>query len=404
LIGAPKPPPSSGGEQTEARGEHSGESRVNWRSNKPTGRGMAMIDESDRLIGLIYEGITDDFHWDAALERVAAFVGAIGVGLGMQDMESHQFRGLASHGIDLDLSDRYRRLAPTNKIWIEIGRRRQPLTDRMVMPKADFLRSELYADWFRPQGFQGMMAAPALFKNKASVVLVTFRDRRREDFERADLKKIRGLAYHFGQALNMRVDRERAEQEFAAAKMVLDQIPDAILFVDRMVRLKHVNKVGQITLDKGTVIRRLHNGRLEIRDRRADQLLAALISEARGGELRLSGGELGRFVIRVQLCMRGAAGNDTGIMIIRIIDLARNGKAPTAARVRECLGLSLRQSEIISELAKGGTEATVAQKLGIKESTVHEHIRRVYDKLELGSRAELIALLARVNFDITSLS
>ena len=139
------------------------------------------------------------------------------------------------------------------------------------------------------------------------------------------------MAYHFGQALSMRVDREQAEQEFVAAKMVLDEIPDAILFVDRMARLKHVNKVGQITLDKGTVIRRLLNGRLEIRDRRADQLLAALISEARGGELRLSGGELGRFVIRVQPCTRGPGGSDNGIMIIRIIDLGRNGEPPTAS-------------------------------------------------------------------------
>ena len=361
-----------------------------------------MIDEADRLVGLIYEGIAADFHWGAVLEQVAGFVGAVGVGLGMQDMESHQFRGLASRGIDLDLSDRYQRLAPTNKIWIEIGRRHQPLTDRMVMPKAAFLRSELYADWFKPHGFRGVMAAPALFKNKASVVLVTFRDKGREDFERADLKKISGLAYHFGRALSMRADREQTEQELVAAKTVLDEIPDAILFVDRMVRLKYANKAGRTTLEKGTVIRRLLNGRLEIRDQRADQLLAALISEAQGGELRLSG--LGRFVIRVQPCMRGAGGSDNGITIIRIIDLGRNGEPPTAARVRECLGLSLRQSEIISELARGGTEATVAQKLGVKESTVHEHIRRVYDKLELGSRAELIALLARVNFDITSLS
>jgi len=156
-------------------------------------------------------------------------------------------------------------------------------------------------------------------------------------------------------------------------------------------------------LDRGTVIRRLLNGRLEIRDGRADQLLAAMISGGRGGELRLSGCESGRFVIRVQPCTRGAGGSDSGVMIVRIIDLNRKGEPPTAARVRERLGLSLRQSEVISELARGGTEATVAQKLGIKESTVHEHIRRVYDKLELGSRAELIALLARVNFDITPL-
>jgi len=362
-----------------------------------------MIDESDRLIGLIYEGIVDGSHWDAALEGVAAFVGAIGVGLGMQDMASHQFRGLASRGIDLDLSHNYQRLAPTNKIWIEIGRRRQPLTDQMVMPRADFLRSELYADWFRPHGFHGVMAAPALFKSKASVVLVAFRDRRREDFERADLKKIRGLAYHFGQALSLRVDREQAEQELAAAKLVLDEIPDAILFVDYTARLKHVNKAGQIMLDRGTVIRRLLNGRLEIRDRQADQLFAAMISGVRGGEFRLSGGESGRFVIRVHPCVRGAGGSDIGLMIVRIVDLSRKGEPPTATRLRERLGLSLRQSEIISELARGGTEAAVAQKLGIKESTVHEHIRRVYDKLELGSRAELIALLVRVNFDIAPL-
>lgn len=361
-----------------------------------------MIDGSDRLIGLIYEGIVDDFHWGAALERVAALVGAVGVGLGMQDMESHRFRGLASRGIDLDLSQNYQRLASTNKIWIEIGRRRQPLTDRMVMPKADFLRTELYADWFRPHGFHGVMAAPALFKKKASVVLVAFRDRRREDFERADLKKIRGLAYHFGQALRIRVDREQAEQEFAAANIVLDEIPDAILFVDYMARLKHVNKVGQRLLDRGAVIRRLLSGRLEIQDRQADQLLTAMISGARGGEIRVSGSELGRFVIRVHPCMRGAGGSDAGLTIIRITDLNRKGESPTAVRVHERLGVSLRQGEVIAELARGGTETTVAQKLGIKESTVHEHIRRVYDKLELRSRAELIALLARANFDITS--
>jgi hypothetical protein len=48
-----------------------------------------MIDECDRLIGLIYEGIVDDFHWGGALDRVAAFVGAVGVGLGMQDIPPH---------------------------------------------------------------------------------------------------------------------------------------------------------------------------------------------------------------------------------------------------------------------------------------------------------------------------
>ncbi len=360
-----------------------------------------MIDASDRLIGLIYDGIADDLHWSAALEQVAALVGAAAVGIGMQDMKSHQFRGLASHGIDLSLSHTYGRLASTNKIWIDIGRRRQPLTDRMVIPKADFHRTELYADWFKPQGFRGVMAAPALFKNKDSVVLVAFQGAQREDFEPADLKKISGLAYHFGRALSMRLDRERAEQEFAGAMTALDETSDAILFLDYKGRLKHVNKAGQIMLDENAVIRRLRNGRLEIRDRQANQWLAARLSGAQVGEVSVSGRGLRRFAIRVRPSTRVAGGSDTGVMIIRIIDLDRKGEPPTAARVCETFGLSLRQSEVISELARGGTEAAVAQALGIKESTVREHVLRAYDKLALGSRAELLALLARANFDIT---
>lgn len=360
------------------------------------------MDESDKLIGLIYEGIADDFHWGAALERVATLTGAAGVALGMQDMESHQFRGLASHCIDLNLSRTYQRLASTNRIWIEIGRRGQPLTDRMVIPKAAFHRTELYADWFKPQGFDGVMAAPALFRNKASVVLVTFRDGRRDDFERADLRKIYGLAHHFGRALSMRLDREQAEQEFAGAKIILDEIPDAVLFVDYKGSLKYVNKAGQIMLEGSSIIRRLRHGRLEIRDQQANRWLTARLSGARGGELRLPGYGLAGFIIRVYPCAGGAGGSDAGVRIVRIIDLDRKGEPPTAAQVRERFRLSPRQSEVIAELARGGTEATVAKALGIEESTVHEHIRRVYDKLELGSRAELIALLARANFDIRS--
>jgi hypothetical protein len=79
-------------------------------------------------------------------------------------MRTHQFRDLGAHGIDPALHHTYRRLAPGNRVWQEIGRRRQPLTDRMVMAKAAFVRTELFADWFKPQDFHDVMAHPTLFK------------------------------------------------------------------------------------------------------------------------------------------------------------------------------------------------------------------------------------------------
>jgi len=63
------------------------------------------------------------------------------------------------------------------------------------------------------------------------------------------------------------------------------------------------------------------------------------------------------------------------------------------------LGLSRRQSEVIAALAAGGTEAEAAQQLSLAEPTLHTHIRRAYDRLDLHSRAELSALLARHGFD-----
>ena len=43
-----------------------------------------MIDEHDSLIGLIYEGVSDETQWNLALKRVANLANAAGVGLGMQ--------------------------------------------------------------------------------------------------------------------------------------------------------------------------------------------------------------------------------------------------------------------------------------------------------------------------------
>ncbi len=61
--------------------------------------------------------------------------------------------------------------------------------------------------------------------------------------------------------------------------------------------------------------------------------------------------------------------------------------------------MSRRQSEAIAALAAGGTEAEVAEKLGLGAPTLHTHIRRVYGRFDLRSRAELVALLTRHGFE-----
>jgi DNA-binding CsgD family transcriptional regulator len=352
-----------------------------------------MIGEYDKLIGLVYEGVNDDAPWNLALARVASAVSAVGVGLGMQDMRTHEFRSLGAVGIDPDLNPTYQRLAPDNRIWQEIGRRRQPLTDQMVMPKADLRRTELYADWFRPQDFYSVMAFPTRFKESASAVLVAFRSPPLGDFAADDLGRFAG---HFGRALGVRLDRERTEERLAAANFMLDSVEDALLLLDRKLTLIHANAAARAMLEAGCAIRS-HSGRLELRDAQAQAKLAEMAQAARGGELRLARPGRDQLIVRLHACADGFGA--TGAMTVRILDPSGRRDRPTPARLRDRLGLTQRQAETIAALAVGATEKEAAENLGLGAPTLHTHVRRAYEKLDLRRRAELSALLARHGVD-----
>lgn len=54
------------------------------------------------------------------------------------------------------------------------------------------------------------------------------------------------------------------------------------------------------------------------------------------------------------------------------------------------LGLSPRQLEIVRCLVDGLDEATAADRLGISPHTVHAHMNRLFLKLRVNSRCELV--------------
>ncbi len=56
-------------------------------------------------------------------------------------------------------------------------------------------------------------------------------------------------------------------------------------------------------------------------------------------------------------------------------------------------GLTEREAEVFSLLAKGRTQPWVAESLGISESTVNSHVRHIYGKAGVNSRQELLDLV-----------
>ena len=272
--------------------------------------------DDERLINLIYDGAQDDAAWRLALNKVAERVRAVGVGLGIQDMTTHAFRSLGQVGIDTGLNTTYQRLAPGNRIWREIGARKQALTDHMVAPKSDFVRTELYADWFAPQRFHSVMAAPTLFENSASAVLVAFRDSPRGDFEPADLAQAERFAGHFGAALRFRFAQERTAAELAAVHFMLDELPDAIFLVTRTGLLRHANVAGRRMLDSGTPAR-MEKGRLELHRPVSTERLLQMIAAARG-EMRMPKHGGGAWIVHLHASARACGAGADGHLVVRI--------------------------------------------------------------------------------------
>lgn len=60
------------------------------------------------------------------------------------------------------------------------------------------------------------------------------------------------------------------------------------------------------------------------------------------------------------------------------------------SRIAESLQISGRGLEITSLLFTNATESQISEQLGISRHTVHAHIERVYRKLDVGSRVELV--------------
>ena len=61
--------------------------------------------------------------------------------------------------------------------------------------------------------------------------------------------------------------------------------------------------------------------------------------------------------------------------------------------LRESLGLSPRELQVVRELLDDPTEQAIADRLAISRHTVHTHLERIFRKLGVNSRAGVIVRL-----------
>ena len=95
---------------------------------------------------------------------------------------------------------------------------------------------------------------------------------------------------------------------------------------------------------------------------------------------------------RLRLQYMGKAGGNE--MLLR---LAKDGGSVSAEFSRE-LGLTSRESEVLSWLSKGKTNRDIAQILGLSPRTIDKHLEQVYAKLGVENRTAAAAIAVNASY------
>lgn len=98
--------------------------------------------------------------------------------------------------------------------------------------------------------------------------------------------------------------------------------------------------------------------------------------------------------------LRGEGSTLTYLGMLRpgeiLLRLTLDSIKPTQGELRKALGLTSRESEVLSWLSKGKTNRDIAQILGLSPRTIDKHLEQIYAKLGVENRTSAAAVAARV--------
>lgn len=277
------------------------------------------------------------------------------------------------------LADDFLRLVGEHPLIAHYARTDDPRSLKIsdLMDRRTFRRTELYRDVYGPMGVAYQMAVTLPGPPGSVIGIALNRDRR--DFGERDRQMLDLLRPHLSQ-----LRRDAA-------------LRDAQRLLSSLVNRALVNRGrAALAVERGAVIAFASAGALELvaaylpPPRRPGLLPEALSAWCRRERARglepsrdlVADGPGGRLVAHL-LPAPEPAGHD-----VILLEEHRVGRE---RRALMDLGLSSRQTEVLALLARGRSNAEIAQALHVSPHTVKKHLEHIYDRLGVRSRAAAVA-------------
>lgn len=277
------------------------------------------------------------------------------------------------------------------------------MTDRMLMPRAEFEHTEFYADWARPSRFDEMLHVRLENSGEAMVGMGITRPSRAGEFDAADVALVRRLAPHVRRAIATYQRLTEAIASRQAMAEALDRLRPGVFGLDMAGRIVFANRTAQSLLAAGDALRA--DGSL-LAANRPDRTAAlqrmvrlAALGEAPGAlslprpdgklPLVLEAVPMGHSAVQLDLRPPPA--------VLLLVEDTEDGRTLTVASLRERYGLTATEAAVAIQAARGKGLGAAARTLGIAPSTARSHLKQVFDKTDTHRQAELAWLLAQLS-------
>jgi DNA-binding CsgD family transcriptional regulator/PAS domain-containing protein len=274
-----------------------------------------------------------------------------------------------------------------------------------LMPEQDFLNSEWYQDFLRPQGYRYSLGAVAWREESEVVTLTTLRRAKAGPYGEREREVYRFVLPHLVRALGLEARLRTAEGNWLAARAAFDRLPFGVVQFGAGGALRAVNRAAEeiFACRDGLALVR---GRLVAASPATTAALQAAIAAA----LAVSSGGLeapadavavgrpsGRRPFTVLVCplrpdSEAVAGERGAVLFLS--DPERTPPAPTAL-LQRLYGLTAAESRVTSELVAGRDLEAVSEALGVTLGTARTHLKRVLAKTGTRRQAELVSVVLR---------
>lgn len=359
-------------------------------------------DAYDRVVGALYEAAADPAGWATARRAMAALFGATDIGLYVRDGQGPGLTPLMTTPAPIQAQayiQYYHRLDPFRAdgeaAWrfVRSGRAARTKMGTEVIAERDFVRTEFYADYFRPLERGHMLGG--MLGREVPAPISLFRPPGAVPFGEEERRLLERLLPHLQRALDLRERLDTVERASGAGYAALEALGTAIAVLTPTMHPVFLSTAGEAAIGMGGGLCVSASGGplatsvLAPRHPRDAAVLQRLVVSAAaggaGGTLRLQTTDLARppIVLLVSpLPKRLGPGTHGGAMTGLALLVIRGAEAPppAASLLATAFDLSAAEAEVASLLASGATLQDAARVRGVALETVRTQARSVLRK------------------------